>query len=128
VALVQGCVVQGGPSTLDIAQLLEELMREAANEDPWRRRNNTLPEVASFWCLSTGHMTQEDSLLLGGKNPPILVAVYDEGFFVYCDDDPSELLSPELRQILHDALREKIYWVRFDADGPTAPSYTLFDW
>ena len=76
--------------------------------------------------LRSEHLKPETTVWLTNTSE-ILVAAYDQGFFVFvgpeCKNSPRDMLT------VADWAREQGFeWLRFDAAGDTVEALPLYDW
>lgn len=64
--------------------------------------------------ISTAHLSQS----ISANASALLMARYDEGWFIYMDEEPSDYYPVWYEEIRVWARKEGFEWVRFDSDGP----------
>jgi hypothetical protein len=105
----------------------------------YRLRQN--PYLVKSLDISTGHLTQLDSVRLDNANcrvndgNPITVYKYEEGYFVHISDEETDYLamaeygySPQFIAILRRAKELGCKYVQFDCDGITYEDLETFSW
>ena len=99
------------------------------------------PYLVKSLDISTGHLTQLDSVRLDNANcrvndgNPITVYKYEEGYFVHISEEETDYLamaeygySEQFRTILRRARDLKCKYVQFDADGIQYDDLETFSW
>lgn len=94
--------------------------------------------ICQYIDISTAHIHQKDAESMADpKTFPGLAYNYEEGAWIHVPvDDTEDQLSyyvdfgssPALINILREAAKQGIGWVRFDRDGEVHENFPTFDW
>ncbi len=94
--------------------------------------------IRKYIDVSTGHILQKDAeSLQDPKTFPGVAYDYEYGAWVHVPiDDTEDQLShyvdfgssPEFINILREAAKQGIGWVRFDSDGEVHENFPTFEW
>ena len=94
-------------------------------------------EVSKMITMSTGHITEETSKILGDVNITLPVSVYDKtdfGWFIYMptdktnDTDILKKLPKDLAMIFMFARHNEFDIVCLDCDGDDIDELPIYDW
>lgn len=86
--------------------------------------------------VSTGHITKFDATLMLSEDGGAIAQICGGRGTMFCVPPTDDLLeamsnrgySPNFLAILEECRRQKIQYIRFDADGAEIPGVQSFDW
>jgi hypothetical protein len=98
-------------------------------------------EIERNLVVSTGHISQEDDVLLTDEaetnlTPDLVVYKYEYGYLIYISDPLDELIEGRIKKnyteafvnLLKLAKEQKCSYLKLDCDGQIYDNLPTFDW